>query len=105
MLDQTELETFLTLFGKRAKPFIKILGDHQAFMSVIQTPIGTQILKDAVAGMQKAMSQAAHWDKIDEPKKERCLADMRAYKDICERWATIIEAYNESVKTIKDAIK
>jgi len=105
MLDQSQLEEFLSLYGKRAKPFIKIIGEHQAFMSVIQTPIGQEILKDAISGMQKAMEQAAHWDKIDDAKKDRCLADMRAYKSICERWAAIIETFTQSVDFIKKSIQ
>jgi len=105
MLDDTQLEIFLSAFGSRALPHIKILDDNQAFMSAVKTPAGKEILKDAVAGMQKSMEAAANWDGLDNIKRDRCLADMRAYKGICERWANIIEKFNSTIGFIKKTIE
>jgi hypothetical protein len=80
--------------AKRASILLSVLGKNKQFLSALDTPIGQELLKDAVSEMERIIQLI-----LNEKEKDTDKADLRAYKSITQKWADRLARYNKDKET------
>jgi len=93
---QEEMDKRLTQLARRigrenATALLSVLGKDKEFLSALDTPIGQELLRDAVSSIERIIDLILH-EKEDAKDK----ADLRAYMSITKRWYKRINQYNKN---------
>ncbi len=92
----TDIERFVAKEGKKAQRTLSILGKNEQLLKAIQTPIGQELLSDALQNIDFLLEKI-----IDEKADEKDKADYRALRTLTIRWTEKIQAYQEALHKVK----
>jgi hypothetical protein len=96
-LTPTDIEKFVAKEGKKAQRTLSILGKNEQLLNAIQTPIGQELLSDALQNIDCLLEKI-----IDEKADEKDRADYRALRTLTIRWTEKIHAYQEALMKVKN---
>ena len=82
--------------SKRASILLSVLGKDKAFKNALETPIGQELLKDAVSSIEDKISLI-----LEEKDAQNDRAELRAYMNIVNKWTNIINQYNKNKETFE----
>lgn len=90
--DKRLLSLAKKLGSENASRFLTVLGKNKSFYNAIETSVGQELLKDAVAQIESRLSMI-----IAEEDNEQVRAEIRAYMSIINRWSKIINKYRDDL--------
>ena len=76
---------------KNASTFLSVLGRQKQFINAVETPIGQELLKDAVSNAEDVISK---YIMNKETREDR--ARLQAYLTIINKWTNIINEYKDN---------
>ena len=76
---------------KNASNLLSVLGRDKQFINALETPLGQELLKDAVRCIEDKISIILQ--EKDEPKDR---AELKAHLAIVTKWSKIINQYNSN---------
>lgn len=76
---------------KNASQILSALGKDKQFLNALETPLGQELLKDAVSCIEDKISLILQ--EKDEPKDR---AELKAYMNITKKWSDVINRYNKN---------
>ena len=76
---------------KNASVLLSNLGKDKQFINALDTPIGQELLKNAVMEMERIVGLI-----LSEKEDEKDRARLQAYKEITREWSMYITRYNKS---------
>lgn len=92
-----DFQEYINKVGRaQANKVIEILGEQNQFYEAFNTPIGRELLKDAVNRVDELNRKI--W-KEEENDMER--AEFRVLKQLIGRWSKKIDAYVKNLEVIK----
>jgi DNA-binding PadR family transcriptional regulator len=92
-----DFQEYINKVGRaQANKVIEILGEQNQFYEAFNTPIGRELLKDAVNRVDELNRKI--W-KEEENDMER--AEFRVLKQLISRWSKKIDAYVKNLEVIK----
>jgi DNA-binding PadR family transcriptional regulator len=92
-----DFQEYINKVGRaQANKVIEILGEQNQFYEAFNTPIGRELLKDAVNRVDELNRKI--W-KEEESDMER--AEFRVLKQLISRWSKKIDAYVKNLEVIK----
>jgi len=94
-LSTESINRFLQTSGKKAARVLNTLGKNQAFMSAIESPVGQELMSDALIRMEGLLDKV-----IDETATPQEKAEFRALKGILLGWGTKINSYLINIQEI-----
>jgi len=83
--------------AKNASVFLSVLGRDKQFINAIETPLGQELLKDAVEHSEECVSLY-----LQEKDKPEDRARLQAYLAIIKKWQTIINRYEKNREKFKN---
>jgi hypothetical protein len=75
---------------KNASALLSNLGKNKQFVNALDTPIGQELLKDAVLEMERIIGLI-----LAEKEDSKDRAELQAYKIIIQKWTGYINKYNK----------
>ena len=88
---QKQLKQLARKMGQQnASKLLSVLGRNKQFLNAIETPIGQELLRDAVSNIEDKISLILQ--EKDEPKDR---AELKAYLVILNTWQQRISEYNK----------
>jgi hypothetical protein len=75
---------------KNAGALLSVLGKNKQFLSALDTPVGQELLKDAVLAVEGKIELI-----LAEKDKDQDRAELRAYRKIIDKWVGYINRYNK----------
>lgn len=79
---------------------LSVLGRDREFMNAIESPVGQELMADAVGEIEEKMSL---WLTEKETPSDR--AELKAYLTIIKKWQAKIARYNENSARLQGALK
>jgi len=76
---------------KNASALLSVLGRDKQFLNAIDTPIGQELLKDAVSGIENKIKLI-----LAEKETKQDRAELQAYLSITQKWQGYINRYNKN---------
>jgi len=76
---------------KNASALLSVLGKDKQFMTAIESPIGQELLKDAISEIENKIRLILA--EKDNPKER---AELQAYLQITRKWQATISRYNKN---------
>ena len=96
-ITQSDIERFVAKEGKKAQRTLSILGKNEQLLKAIQTPIGQELLSDALSSIDHLLEKI-----IDEKADDKDRADYRALRTLTTRWTEKIKTYQEALHKVKN---
>lgn len=90
-MDQRLVQLARRMGSKNASTLLSVLGKDKEFLTALDTPIGQELLRDAVLSIERIMDLIIH-----EKEESQDKADLRAYLSILRRWQGRISQYNDN---------
>jgi hypothetical protein len=94
------LAGYLRLTGKAGSRTLHVLGKYQSFTAAIASPVGREILNDAIQRHDKLLDRVASLDATDIEK-----AEYKALREVILRWSEKIVAYEANLKSLNDGVR
>jgi hypothetical protein len=79
---------------KNASSLLSVLGKNKQFLSALETPVGQELLKDAVSSVEGKIELI-----LAEKDKPNDRAELQAYLAIIRKWQGYINRYNKDTET------
>ena len=79
---------------KPASALLSVLGKNKQFLSALETPVGQELLKDAVSSVEGKIELI-----LTEKDKPKDRAELQAYLSIISKWQGYINKYNKDTET------
>ena len=76
---------------KNASALLSVLGKDKQFINAIDTPVGQELLKDAVSAIEGKIGLI-----LAEKESKQDRAELQAYLSITKKWQGYINRYNKS---------
>jgi hypothetical protein len=92
----SEIEKFLLAYGAKGERMLSYMGEHQALIDAINTPLGKQLLKVANDRHQDLVKKVLNSEATSEEVAER-----KALYEIMVRWSSIISAYYKNLNLLR----
>ena len=96
-LTPNDIERFVAKEGKKAQRTLSILGKNEQLLKAINTPIGRELLNDAVVNIDRLLEKI-----INEDADEKDRADYRALRTLTLKWTEKIHAYQDALHKVKN---
>ena len=98
MIPEDQINKSLTQLARkmgkeRASVLLSVLGKNKQFLSALDSPVGQELLKDAVLAIQNKMELI-----MDEKDKPQDRAELQAYLSITRKWAKRLTEYNKDTE-------
>ena len=74
-----------------ASQLLSVLGKDKQFINAVESPVGQELLKDAVTCVEDKISII-----MQEKDEVKDRAELKAYLNIITKWQTIINRYNKN---------
>lgn len=81
----------------RANALLNALGKQEQFYNAIETEVGQELLKDLLEGIERRIELV-----IKEEDDEKTRAELRAYRELLDRWTTQIAKFRSNLKTFTE---
>ena len=99
MLSNEEINVNLTQLSRKmgrenASSLLSVLGKNKQFLSALETPVGQELLKDAVSSIEGKIQLI-----LMEKDKPNDRAELQAYLSIVGKWQGHINKYNKDLET------
>jgi hypothetical protein len=95
-LTKGEADIYLEKMKKRGERTLSLLGQHQSFISAINTEIGKELLSDLIREHELLLNKISSLEVTDEEKMQ-----YRVVRKMILIWSERITAYNNRIKEIK----
>ena len=76
---------------KNASALLSVLGKQKQFLSALDTPVGQELLKDAVLSVESKIELI-----LNEKDTPQDRAELKAYLTILRKWQKMIATYNKN---------
>lgn len=86
------IESFLAKSGQRGARVLSVLGRQQGFVDAIESPLGRELLKDAVMLSDQLLDKI-----VKEEASDADRADYRAMMRILTSWSERVKLYNRTL--------
>ncbi|MHA1951844.1 MAG: hypothetical protein ACW987_18515 [Candidatus Thorarchaeota archaeon] len=100
-LNQTDIEKFLAIHGKKGIKTLSILGQRQKFAAAMKTEVGQMVLKSIMVKMEVLLDKMHK--RIREYKDPQI--EMISYNALCDLFIELVERitkFNDVKKKIKN---
>lgn len=86
--------------NENAKTLLSVLGHDKEFVDAITSPLGEELLKDAVTCIESKLYLV-----LTEKDKPEDRAEIRAYTNIVNKWTRRINKYEQNKDRLMKALK
>jgi len=95
-IDKRQMQLARKMGGKSASALLSVLGKNRQFINALETPVGQELLKDAVSSIEGKIELI-----LGEKDKPKDRAELQAYLSIVGKWQGYINRYNKDEETFK----
>jgi len=95
-VDARQIQLAKKMGQKSASALLSVLGKNKQFISALETPVGQELLKDAVSSIEGKIELI-----LMEKDKPKDRAELQAYLSIVSKWQGYINRYNKDEETFK----
>ena len=98
--DRAKLEKLAKRIGnENAKTLLSVLGREKGFIDAINSPLGEELLKDAIFAVENKLDLI-----LNEKDKPEDRAEVRVYMSILRKWTSRINKYSQNKERLVQAL-
>lgn len=94
-IDLEKIQHLLEKTGKHGAQLLSVLGKQAAFQRAIESEVGQQLLKDALAQAEQLLEKI-----VSDTATDTDRADFRAFRGILLAWGARIDAYRINLEKV-----